>query len=162
MSLPIRQVLFVFLLLMVACGSNSVPPEVALVSAPEIGQTRTPYELVWEISIPEEAIAMGQFTLHVDDRSHKGSFGKSVDPILAGYKRVIEEPISLIGDGRFRLTYTLEEMRPIQLYYRFHLTLDGSHYWSPERILTIVPRPAFPDDFRESLMEEAFWELSLF
>jgi len=157
------SIIILVLFLFAGCSGNIAPPEMLLLKAPETATSHSKQEIVWQVTLPTGVgAAVGQFSLHTDDRSHTGNFGIAVSPELAGYQRVLETDFQITEDGKVLLTYSIQELLPTIIYYRFHFNIDGNHYWSPERLLTIIPRPAFTNDFRDSLIDDAIEELSLF
>ncbi len=134
-------------------------PEIELVEAPTTVFSNTNQQLVWKITLPDGFVSASLFTLHLDEESHYGSFGKERSE--GGYTRVLYAQPEMLDDGSVRVAFTLYERKPVLLYYRLHFLIDGRHYWTPEAALSIRHRPAFTEEFQDSHLKEALQHLSL-
>ena len=136
-------------------------PEIELVDAPTMLFSNTEQPLVWEVTLPKGFISASQFTLHLDEEAHYGSFGTKTEPSKSGYTRTLYTEPEVLEDGSLRVTFTIYERKPVLLYYRLHLLVDGKHYWTPESALSIRHKPAFLDEFKETHLKEALEHLAL-
>jgi len=156
------SLLFISLILLQGCSTGNDPPIVTLLKVPTSAEARKVHEMLWEITLPEDSVSASQFSLHLDEVNHRGTYGTALGPILAGYKKTIEATPELTSDGTILLSFSIQESKSTKLYYRLHINVDGNHYWSPERLLNIIPLPAFSKEFEDSLMNEAIEEWNLF
>lgn len=129
-------------------------PQIELVEAQTDMFSNSEHWLVWEISLPEGFVSASQFALHIDEESHYGDFGKTMEPSSSGYPRTLFAQPEMLEGGSIRVSFRIFERRPTLLYYRLHLLLDGKHYWTPEAAMSIRHRPAFTDEFQESYLDE--------
>lgn len=150
-------VLFFF----VRCSGRISGPEIELVEAPTTVFSNTEQPLVWEVTLPEGFVSASQFTLHLDEESHLGSFGKKTEPSESGYTRTLYAEPEVLDDGSIRMTFTIYERKPVLLYYRLHLLVDGKHHWTPEAALSIRHKPAFLDEFRDTHLKETLEHLAI-
>lgn len=149
------------LFLIVRSSGRFSGPEIELVEAPTAMFSNTNQQLVWVVTLPDGFVSASQFTLHMDEESHYGSFGKEMKQSESGYTRTLYAQPEMLDDGRVRLAFTLYERKPALFYYRLHLLVDGKHYWTPEAALSIRHRPAFTEEFQDSHLKETLQHLSL-
>lgn len=148
------------LFLIIRSSGRFSGPKIELVEAPTTMFSNTNQQLVWEVTLSEGFVSASQFTLHMDEESHYGTFGKEMEQSESGYTRVLYAQPEMLDDGRVRLAFTLYERKPVLLYYRLHLIIDGKHYWTPETALSIKHRPAFTKEFQDSHLKETLQHLS--
>lgn len=149
------------LFLVIRSSGRFTGPEIKLIEAPTTLFSNTNQQLVWEITLPKGFVSASQFTLHLDEEPHYGSFGKGKGQSESGYTRVLYAQPEMLDDGRVRVPFPLYERKPVLLYYRLHLLIDGKHYWTPETALSIRHRPAFTEEFQDSHLKETLQHLSL-
>lgn len=156
-SPAMRRTLAVILacaLALLAGCSLAAGPTIELVEVPAEAQARTELALLWKVTPPEGFLSLSGTSLHLDELPHAGQTMRDVPPEQSGYATTLYEEPQHLGDGSASVTFILYEPRPTVLYYRFHVAVDGRHYWTPEGALTIVPKPAFTKEFRESHLQE--------
>lgn len=108
---------------------------ISVVSAPETAKVGEAFSMTWMVSGPEKTIP--HTAIHYDFASHPGDFDTSVAPGASGYPGLTQE----FASGQFQVPDTFTASITVEqagtLHYRAHAIVDGMHYWTAERTLTV-------------------------
>ncbi|VVB59473.1 Uncharacterised protein [uncultured archaeon] len=108
---------------------------ISIVSAPANSTAGMPFAITWSVGGPGKTIS--HTAIHYDYVPHPGTLGEDVGP-PGGYAYLTPD----FASGTFYIPNTFTaNITPTQagtLYYRAHVIVDGSNYWTNERTINVA------------------------
>ena len=137
-----RNIIYIIVAFAIVAGififsSSSSETNVKITSVPSSVEVRQPISISWAVSSPEKKI-IGHTAVHYDVESHIGNFSLETSPAASGYPNLIPDYAN--KQSEIPNTFSAQIMTDISgtIYLRAHAVIDGKHYWSDQKSITIT------------------------
>jgi len=135
----ITHLMALFIIISAGCvGTEGADPAVGgrITGYPETVVAGEPLTINWFVVFPED-MELTHTAVHYGYFSHPEELGFDVSPNDVEYQGVVEVFPELLRERENNFKVTMVPHQKGTLFFRVHTVLDGRHYWSEERSITV-------------------------